>query len=187
MNFADGNGFLEVIIYVVIMLAGLAGSIYRNYLKRKEAEKRKEQGELYTDFPEIETEPEFDEGVFGEEPEFEEKLSTAQAQSDSPVITGTNQPEVPEPIEHTIRKESLLDRPVSEVESGVPLDTAEVIPQESASEDLLKRSEETADSIFGSDLLMDEIHEPFPDKEILEEFDAKKAIIYAEIINGKYI
>ena len=34
MNSADENGYLEIVIYVILMVVGLAASAYRNYMKK---------------------------------------------------------------------------------------------------------------------------------------------------------
>ena len=36
---ADDNGYIDIIIYVLIMVGGLVANAYRNYTKRKEMEK----------------------------------------------------------------------------------------------------------------------------------------------------
>jgi hypothetical protein len=188
MSFADGDGFLDIIIYIVIMVVGLAASAYRNYTKRKEAEKKREQGELYTDFPEVEQEPIFDEEIYNEEPEYTERPYQSSTHSDAPEITGANQPVIPEPVVQTISNESQLDRPFSEVEVQESLiDTVPGNIYEQADEKKVEISQKLVDDISSGDLSQNEIHDSDSEEDVSEEFNAKQAIIYSEIINRKYI
>jgi hypothetical protein len=187
MKFADGDGFLDVIIYIIIMVVGIAASAYRNYTKRKEAEQRKAQGDLYPEFPEVETERVLDEEIFDEEPEYYDNPFN-RTTADAPEITGTHQPVIPEPLIQTIDKESQLDRPVSEVE--VPESVIDTVPQSTTDSNVdtyVNRDDELPDDISMGDLSYDEIHDSVEAEDLSESFDVKKAIIYSEIINRKYI
>ena len=186
MNCADDDGFLEVIIYIVIMVIMLAASVYRNYDKRRKEEQRKAQGDLYSEFPEVETEPSFEEEIFSEEPEYYENPFN-KSSADAPEITGTHQPVVPEPEVQTISSESLLDRPVSEVESGKLLDSIENANVDLEQEAAFEESVNLSNDILDGDLAKSEIRDAPSEEELVEEFDVKKAIIYSEIINRKYV
>jgi hypothetical protein len=187
MKFADGDGFLDVFIYIILMVVGLAASAYRNYTKRKQAQQNKAPGDLYPEFPELETEPEYEEDVFEEEPAYSANTYD-QSSTDAPEITETQQPVIPEPVAQTIGKESQLDRPVSEVEvqesliDVIPEYNSELIPDNQAN-----KSHKLQDDITRGDLAHDEIHDSIEEEIIIGSFDAKKAIIYSEIINRKYV
>ena len=186
MHFADGDGFLDVIIYIIIMIVGLAASVYRNYMKRKEAEKRKEQGEMYTDFPELEDEQVFGEEFLEENPEYNSD-PFHPILSETPEITEPNQPVIPEPVVQTSSNESLLDRPVSEIE--VQKSLIDIIPDNNAESDTEKKvvvSQNLGDDIQSGDLSYGEIKDTELVDDLAQEFNAKKAIIYSEIINRKY-
>lgn len=187
MNFADGDGFLDVIIYIVIMVVGLAASAYRNYTKRKEAERMKEEGEINTEFPELDTEPVIGEEIYDQEPFYGES-PLDQPSFDAQEILGTNQPVVPEPVVQTISKASVLDKPVSEVEVQESL--IDTVPNNVSTANLNVTSDadfQGSDDIFDGDLARSEIHDSIGVEELSEFFDARKAIIYSEIINRKYI
>ncbi len=182
MKFADSDGFLDVIIYVILMVVGLAASAYRNFTKRKQAREGEEQGELFTDFPELDTEPVYDEETTYPENPFEQFIPEEHE------ITEPNQPAIPVPEVQSVSKESQLDRPVSEVEvleSKIDsiVDQLPVFTHEDSS--IIENN--LPSDISSGDLSRDEIHDPTEEEVVSETFDAKKAIIYSEIINLKYI
>lgn len=186
MNFADGDGFLDVIIYIIIMVVGLAASAYRNYIKRKEAEKRKVQDEMYTDFPEMEEERVFGEEFPEEKPEFNPDPFNPIL-SETPEVTEPKQPIIPGPLIQTTGNESRLDRPVSEVE--VQKSLIDIVPDinlEPDTENKVDMSQNLGDDIQSGDLSYSEIQDAELVNQLAQEFNAKKAIIYSEIINRKY-
>ena len=52
MKFADGSGNLEIVIYIIAIIVGLAVNAYRNYSKRNAKEQPK-PNKANPDFPEI--------------------------------------------------------------------------------------------------------------------------------------
>jgi hypothetical protein len=187
MKFADGDGYLDVIIYIIIMVVGLAASAFRNFSKRKQMEQKKEQGDAFPRFPAFEEEaPEIDEELYEEEPEYIDTPYSQQPVPETRGMPGMDQSLVPEPAVQPVHPESLIDRPVSEVESSEPIDTAEKPSTEFVHDDISVKPYNHLDEILSEDLSKSEIHDAMPEEEVLQEFDARKAIIYAEIINRKY-
>ena len=186
MKFADSDGFLDIIIYVILLVVGLAASAYKNFTKRRQAEQKEEQGDLYTDFPELETEPEIDEVIYEEEPDYQEN-PFGRPKPGAQEIFEPEQPVVPEPFIQTINKESKLDRPVSEVEVRESL-IDRVVENEMAF--IIENPDQTnlgeTNDISSGDLSQNEIGDPSEEENLFESFDVKKAIVYSEIINPKY-
>ena len=187
MKFADSDGYLDIIIYVILMVVGLAASAYKNFTKRKQEQQRKEQGELYPDFPELDTEPVYDEEVYQEEPEYQED-PFIRPETNTQEIIEPDPPVIPEPIVQTINKESKLDRPFSEVEVKESL-IDRVVENEMAflPKDSDQFPEDVIDDISSGDLARNEIGDSSDEEDLMGTFDAKKAVVYAEIINPKYI
>lgn len=187
MKFADGDGYLDVIIYIIIMVVGLAASAFRNFSKRKQMEQQKEQGDAFPGFPVFEEEaPEIEEEYYEEEPEYADTPYSPQSTPETQGIPGMDQSIVPEPTVQPVSSESLIDRPVSEVESVISIDMAEKSSTEFVHDDISIKPYNQLDEILSEDLSKSEIHDALPEEEELQEFDAKRAIIYAEIINRKY-
>jgi hypothetical protein len=163
MNFMDGDGYMEIIFYILLAIAGIAVNAYRNFNKQKEEKQRKESRSF--DFPDIEQEP-----IFTYEEETEEDI-----RYDEPVQPWQM---APEPAPEIIQAEEKAGEALISAEPKriATLSDEPVLPEFEFGD----QSEDIASS--GIDRLD---AEPVPSE--LEEFDLRKAIIYTEIINPKYI
>jgi hypothetical protein len=181
MKFADGNDFRDIIIYIILVVAGLAANAFRNYSKRKQMEQQKDRGELYPDFPETEPEVDIDEEIFEQFPEYQDK-PISETPYEPAEISDAAQPIIPEPAVQTIQYEPELDKPVSEVE------TMEESGSLSERENLFTLSDDDeiyANTIAQGDISSKEITDD-SENVWIQDFDGKKAIIFSEIINPKY-
>lgn len=173
MFLAKEKGYLEIIIYVVAMVVGLAANAYRNYVKRKEKEAQASNPETVNkpDFPEVLFEP-VDKFPEEEEPVYEESLIEA---------------------EEPVREEELpLDIVPQQMEA------AEVVSEgQAALEITMEQLDLEADDAVdpGYNQIADESKSIYNLDEGQEEgtsesqtgFDLEKAVIYSEILNPKYI
>jgi hypothetical protein len=180
MNFADGNNYIDIIVYIIIMVVGLIASAYRNYSKKRGIESQPHDDGV-PGFPEIEFEPVFDEPVL-----------------DEPVIVDTLSP-IPETVRET---EPVSDLDTTEsIEEVVSLDSATLsdAPEKegqavffdtssrifSANFDELEHSQIESQQ-FQKSIANDEIGS-MVEEEVETEFDLKDAVIYSEILLNKYI
>lgn len=162
------NGYVDILIYVLIMVGGLIANAYRNYAKRKEME-QKPQRQSFPDeqrpaFPDVLFEPVYQ----YDEPEPEEELEKEEYVN----VLDTNQSAIDTIIEESIPVNSYLE--------GEPAfkDTKSTF----VSDDLTIISEINDQDLTASNFF--EIPEEAP-KPVLE-FDLTKAVIYSEILKPKY-
>jgi hypothetical protein len=185
MKFADGDGFLDVIIYIIIIVLSIAASAYRNYTKRKEME-QKGQGELFPTFPESDLEPMLEEETYQTDPEYDQNSYPQNAPE--PIITPESKETLlPEPIVNTLVTESINEQPTNEIGALEGLSVFEGDSLSTLSEDLTLQQNPMNDDSMSSGAIKDEIGTDIGKEEVIEAFDAKKAVIYSEIINPKYI
>lgn len=165
MNFMDGDSNFELILYLIIVVGGILVNAYRSISKKKEKErKRIEQSEV--NFPEIEVEAEYNpqpEQAYVFESETEPESVHLEQEFDvendeRAILEGVAALTQTEAAEHPEGIEKLVDSFGDE-------------------------PEENQESI---DVYEDEWKET-TDKGDSPTFDLKKAIIYSEIINTKYI
>jgi len=162
------NGYVDILLYVLIMVGGLIANAYRNYAKRKEME-QKPQSQSFPDeqhpgFPDVLFEPvyQYDGPEPEDEPEKEEYLD----------VLDTNQSAIDIIVEEPIPVKSYL-----EGESAFK-DTQSTF----ISDDITIVSEIDDEDLTTSKFF--EIPEETPKPAI--EFDLTKAVIYSEILNPKY-
>lgn len=167
MNFADENGYLEIVIYVVVMVVGLAASAYRNYVKRKQQQQQPaDQG--MPGFPETEFDTIIDSDEEIEEEIVEEPLETVEF----PVQ------EEYEEVEEFILPEQLINEKKSQKEGEAVFEsTDDELVSDDYFEDKHKNLSEVIEEISDKETEKEEKSEPF---------DLKKAIIYSEIMSTKY-
>ncbi|MBN1599890.1 MAG: hypothetical protein JW894_16460 [Bacteroidales bacterium] len=161
--FAGENDFLDILIYAVFIIAGLAANAYRNYAKKKEEERRRQEQpteeELPDAFPDLEYEYEEPKEIIPDEPEYYEEEVTEQ-----PV----------QEYEQEIREEENI-----EVEEGNAV-------FESTSNQLLSDNiESVGDSIFDEIGQMENQIYSLVQEEP-EAFNLRDAVIYSEILKRKY-
>jgi hypothetical protein len=182
MKFADGNGYFDIIIYIIIMVVGLLANAYRNSAKRKEQQNR-QPGEVIPDFPEVEFEPvfEYEEPVYREpprrepEPEPEAMLETGQELTSSFDTEPT--------MEETVSLEEVTALGIPEIEGqAVFQSTKEGLVSDHMSElgITLAEGESTGLEISENEIGREE------EVTVLERFDLERAVINAEILRTKY-
>ncbi len=164
MKYADENGFLEIVIYIIIMVVGLAAGAFRNYNKRKEQQQLPQ--EMMPDDQNTDIDPVFDydepvierpviEELFGQEDEVVQQQPEEVTEEDQAfkIDAGTEGQAVFESTSDQIISDDYLE--IENVDY-----------------------EEISDYDYNS--IDDKLKDP-------DAFDLKKAVIYAEILNPKYI
>jgi tetrahydrodipicolinate N-succinyltransferase len=168
MNFADENGILEIIIYVILMVGGLAASAYRNYMKKKN-QPQKIPEESMADFPDAAFESDYDSEVYTEE-------ETDRDTSVEIELAETEKAEAEQKLQ--LNEQKIVQEPVSSEGQAV----FESTKNEILADDYLESQRYNQSDNSESDYYMDS-----DDMEDSEGFDLKKAIIYSEIMNPKYL
>jgi hypothetical protein len=169
------NGTLDIVIYILIMILGLAATAYRNYSKRKEMEKRKTQGpqRKILEFPDVfDTE---EEEIYSGEEEYEEETPTYfSVEEEHPEEVVINEKNVETYIES--------DKNISELET-LSEGTAAFESTEDAiiSDDLQKEDFKFPDTEFEG-----EIGKEVEEEVIEKEINWTDAVIYSEILKRKY-
>lgn len=173
MNSADGNGYLEILIYIIALIVGLALNAYRNYNKRK-AKELQQQGGEEPEFPEVLFEPVFDE----QEPRYEE----TEVQEEIKPVPEVD--EVNKELTEVVESELAIDKP--EKEEGVAAFSS--TEQQLISDDINESSIQLSDiysTITEGEIKIGDYKEPEISDAV--EFDLRKAVILSEILNPKYI
>jgi hypothetical protein len=162
---ADNNGYIDIIVYVLIMVGGLVANAYKNYTKRKEMEEGKT--------PKPNPQPIFPEVLF--EPVFEYEIPQEEKK------------DIPMPVDEP------LDLPVSKLDTvpDIPIEEKKFIEGEAAFEST--KEVLISDKIFVHEAIeKDDLTTAiFPDQQIEDgrddfEFDVRQAVIYSEILKPKY-
>lgn len=184
MNFADGNGNLGILIYIIAAVVGLAVNAYRNYSKRKQSAGTQKPVASEPDFPEVLFEPVFTEQEVPSEEEeviFEEDQ---YSEPDNPVI-------IDEKTEEVFQTYQPSDTPVlieeKELEGVAAFSsTAEQLLSDDINESLIEIEGDLGESIMDTEVSKTEIRtgEEVTDEEV---FNLREAVIYSEILNAKYI
>ncbi len=173
MKFADGSGNLEIVIYIIAVIVGLAVNAYRNYSKRNTKEQPK-PNQAEPDFPEILFDPGF--------PEQEQTYEVSEPEEREVVISD----EV-----HVEKNAELADQPVTidivEEKEGVSTlhSTTEQLSTDKIDEFGLQMTDNLYSAIADSEHVITDLQE-----EVVSEiaaFDLRKAVIFSEILNSKYI
>jgi hypothetical protein len=168
MKFADKNGFLELFIYIAVMVVGLVASAYRNYVKRKE--QQNQPGNVKPDPPESEYDPFFEE----EEPVFRQPVKEVSEETEPELVTGQ-------------QEEQVREREAAEVPDVVSEEGQKVFDYAAnrivANESFDSAEEYEPDEI--ADLTQEESTAANTDEEA--GFSLKEAVIYSEILNAKYL
>ncbi|MBN2522003.1 MAG: hypothetical protein JXB24_01955 [Bacteroidales bacterium] len=165
MKLADENGFLEIVIYIVIMVVGLAASAFRNYNKRKEQQRIPQ--EMMSDDQNKEVDPVFD----YDEPVLERPfLEELAEEEDDEVIQ--MQPEEATEENLTLKTDAGTEG------QAVFESTKDQIISDQYNEIENADYEEIRDFDYNS--IEARLKDP-------DAFDLKRAVIYAEILNPKYI
>jgi hypothetical protein len=182
MKFADGNGYFDIIIYIVIMVVGLLANAYRNYAKRKEQQNR-QPGEVIPDFPEVEFEPVF---------EYEEPVYEIPQQRE-PVEKSEERLETEQEISSSFDTEPVMEEVISPAEVNspdLPETEGQAVFQSTAQQLLSDEYNEMGVSITEGESTGLEISkgEIGSEEEVVlqEVFDLEKAIIYSEVLRQKY-
>lgn len=167
MNFADGNGTLEIVIYAVVMVAGLAASAYRNYKKRMEQQKI-QTGESMADS----TEPTFHPAYDFEEITDEEATEEESFEEDVIAESVEKEPDL-----------SFREQVIAKMNLG---SEKQVAPETLVSENMSGNNTEALEKDFFG------INDPYDiinteNTEENDDFDLRKAVIYSEIMNPKYL
>jgi len=195
MKFTDGNGNLEILIYVIALILGLALNLYRNYSKRK-AKEVKDQENKIPKFPDVlfgpvfeSQEPNHEGGEYteGESEYTEEVRGYPEGETEYTAIdTVPTAEENLESIEGTTSKTEPIDVPLQEEGVAAFTSTSEQIFSDEVAESII---EITADSLYSAIADSEQEITGLPEQETTEpdEFDLGKAVIYSEILNAKYI
>lgn len=173
MNFADENGYIEIVIYVVLMILGLAVSAYRNFVKKKE-QQQKIPGEVNPDFPESAFDSVYDSAEDSEEENY----------NDTSIPVELLEPEEPEKEPELLLAEQ---KHVKEKISSEGQPVFESTKHEIQVDDYLETQRKDLSDSFEYDYNRDpDENRDSDEKEVSEGFDLKKAVIYSEIMNPKY-
>ena len=176
MKFADGNGYLNILVYVLIAIVVLASNAYRSYVKSKEQQNRIPGGNL-PDFPDVDFEPVFDYG----EPGKNEAATTEE--------------EIIPEYEPVAMSESYrrLDEAVSAVEANPveqPIDEGQAAFQSTMETVLADSQTYSGDKTDEQEQIRDIISlseiGDVKDSVETETFDLERAVIYSEILRPKY-
>jgi len=165
MKLADKNGFLEIIIYIVIMVVGLAASAFRNYSKRKEQQRLPQA--MTSDDQNTDVDPVFD----YDEPVLERPFMEELVEEEEDEVIQL-QPEEATEENLTLKTDAGTEG------QAVFESTKDQIISDQYLEIENTDSEEISD--FDYDSIENKLKDP-------DAFDLKKAVIYAEILNPKYI
>ncbi len=164
MKYADEDGILEIVIYVLVMVVGLAISAYRNYTKRKMQQQR-QAGDVVPEQPDDTFPPVFD----YDEPEFTEPLAEEITEEESVMAEQEHELIIEElptvKMDIVAKEQTVIESTNNFLLSDDDLDVQEIEPEEI--------------SDFSYDTLDDDDEE--------DSFDLKNAVIYSEIMNPKYI
>ncbi len=180
MKFANGNDYIDIIIYIVIMVVGLLASAYRNYAKKKEIENR-QPGEVIPGFPEVEFEPVFEyEKPKNEEPVYKEIVTSEPESELVREIISTLDTPVLEKVT-SINDLILSDAPIIEGEA-VFKSTAEQLISDNINDLGISLTELQPDN---NDILKGEISD-FQEEVVEEVIDLEEAVIHSEILRTKY-
>jgi hypothetical protein len=161
------NGYTDILIYVLIMVAGLIANAYKNYAKKKETEKRagRSAPEQKPIFPEVLFEPVFEYEEPEKEPEiFSDKkeveiLDLPQSSIDKPELESI-------PTPSYFEGEAAFENAKNTLNPDMPSDENKI---ESEDLTLVKFFEEQKDIEKSS-----------------FKFDVSQAVIYSEILKPKY-
>ena len=173
MKFADGSGNLEIVIYIIAIIVGLAVNAYRNYSKRNAKEQPK-PNKANPDFPEIL----FDSGL----PEQEQTYEESEPEEREVVISDE---------EHVEENEEYVDQPVAvdvvEEREGVPAlhFTAEQLNTAEINEFGIEMPDNLYSAIADSEHEITDLLEEVVSE--VDAFDLRQAVIFSEILNSKYI
>jgi hypothetical protein len=182
MKFADGNGNIDIIIYIVVMVVGLLANAYRNFTKRKEQQNR-QPGEVIPDFPEVEFEPvfEYEEPVYREPQRREpEPAPQTRLEAEQELISSYDT----EPLlEEVVSPEEVTapDLPETEGQAVFQSTAAQLLSDEYSELGInIAEGESTGYEISKGEIGNEE------EAVLVEAFDLEQAIISAEIIKPKY-
>jgi len=164
MKYADKNGFLEIVIYIIIMVVGLAAGAFRNYNKRKEQQRLSQ--EMMPDDQNTDVDPVFD----YDEPVIERPVIEELFGQEDEVIQ--QQPE------EVTEKDPAFKIDAGTEGQAVFESTSDQIISDDYPEIGITDYEEISDYDYNS--IDDKLKDP-------DAFNLKKAVIYAEILNPKYI
>jgi len=159
----DGGNNLEIVLYLLLAVGGIVVNAYRSYSKKKEAAEQRETRTV--DFPEIEIEREYY--------NTEEQDVLLQEIKEEP--------------------EQILTNPqtVFEDQQGIFEEVINAMPQEEPvhDDDISKdNTRSSAEEI--REQISNQIKYSWDTPPLVEElqsFDLRKAVIYSEILNAKYI
>jgi hypothetical protein len=166
LKLADTSGYIDIIVYVLLMVGGLVVNAYRNYSKRKEIEKGTEpKPHPRPIMPDILFEPVFEYQI----PEAEKKVVEMPVEEplDNPVSA----------LDTIPKKEILVEREFIEGEAVF----------ESTKEIMISDKVFVHEATEKGDLTT--IFFPVQDTEDLDEafeFDVRQAVIFSEILKPKY-
>jgi hypothetical protein len=185
MKRSDTGDFLEIIIYVIIMVVGLAASAFRNYSKRKEAQNH-QPGEIIPEFPEIDFRPVFDRQIPKPAVTVFEEIFSADLEEEiqpEPVFEATSTIDTDSSIEEviSINDKNISDMPLTEGQAAFESTTQQLI-----SDNISDLGVSLTDlQPNNDDILKNEIGDL---QEIEEEegINLEEAVIYSEILKQKY-
>jgi hypothetical protein len=158
MKFADAGDYIDIIIYVVAIAAGLIASVYRNYNKQKGTQ-QKSPGE-FPDFP--------------LEPVFEYN----RPQNEVPVEVNHTEPvNTSKSIEGQAPEQSIMEKEEYIEGEAVFESTRELISS---------ANRQINNQTISNDLTLINFFEQSEEMQESYDFDIEKAVIYSEILKSKY-
>ena len=175
--------YIEILIYLLFIVASVVGGLYKNYAKKKEEKARQNR----TQQPDLQNPPETPYGQTHQEPtrvpttleeflqqQFEQDIEIVEEQEEF-----ANEPEALE------EEEEVLDSPVVKEGSAVFSSTSKSILSDNMKDvdfSITEALEQQESPIYG-DEIKDENENINLD---FNELELRKAIVYSEIINRKY-
>lgn len=171
MNFADENGYLEIVIYVILMVAGLAASAYRNFMKKKEEQQKVPQEDM----------PDFPESVFDAGYESEESPEEETYIESSVAVDYQEPEEMEKEPELLISEQKSVNEKISSESQTVFESTKDEIIADNFLESQRMEDINSLEYNYNKD------SEAIEEIDDIEGFDLRKAIIYSEIMKPKYL
>ena len=177
MKLADGNGYIDIIFYIIVGILILAANAYRSYTKSKE-QKDRQPGEAMPGFPRVDYEPEFE----YEKPVYE-KIPVPEREEvflDEPVPFPNTDPILDETVSAV--EVNQIDKPVEEGQAAFKNTLETVLADIRTYSEADIQEFDLTKGFFPSE-------ETDEEKSITEKeaFDLQKAVIYSEILHPKYI
>ena len=163
MKLMDSSGYFEIIIWILLAVAGIGIKAFQNLAKQKQQNGKKTVKDIFS-FPDFESM-----GDTSENEEYEEEPVYTQSSPLEPQVV-----EAPKPV-------------VKEIET-IKEDVAAFVETK---DELLSDDPDSLDDMFTEDLIKKQGDKLFGENVVEEsksiDFDLRRAVIYSEILKPKYL